>query len=122
MNTADPPGHPAMSPAGRPRRSFSTRASPHVARSTTATFIPVGPARIGPRSPAVPNVSDPLNRAASSSDVQADSSATAAGSGSWAIHSSGVTLVILHALDQYPRRLPLAGTPKELLAVNGDGR
>ena len=43
--------------------SLSTRATAHVARSTTATFMPVGPARIGPRSPAVPNVSDPLNRA-----------------------------------------------------------
>ena len=122
MKTADPPGRLSMSPAARLRWAFSTRASPHVARSTTAMFIPVGPARIGPRSPEVPNLNDPLNRAASSSGVQADSSATASGSGSCAIHSSGFTQMILHARGPIPRLLPLAGMPKEWLAANTDGR
>ena len=47
--------------------AVSHAATPAVVRVTTATFIPFGPARTGPRSPAVPNSSGPAIRSASSS-------------------------------------------------------
>ena len=46
------------------------------ARVTTAAFIPAGPARRGPRSPAVPNVSGPANRRPSSARSPASISAS----------------------------------------------
>ena len=58
--------------ADRPRRRRrartrpASRASPAAARVTTAAFMPAGPARSGPRSPAVPKVSGPANRRLSS--------------------------------------------------------
>ena len=83
----------------RPRPAAAraaSAASPAVVRRTTATFIPFGPARTGPRSPAVPNRSVPAMRsarsaAASRSPVSAAastrcSSTRVSGSGSSAIH------------------------------------
>ena len=49
---------------GVPGVEPGTAPSPAAARVTTAAFIPAGPARSGPRSPAVPNVSGPANRPA----------------------------------------------------------
>ena len=55
---------PVGVPFGRARRT-----RPAAACRTTARFMPLGPARIGPRSPAVPNVSGPAKRSASSAAV-----------------------------------------------------
>ena len=53
-------------PAPACPESASQRPSPAAARVTTAAFIPAGPARRGPRSPAVPKVSGPAKRRSSS--------------------------------------------------------
>ena len=58
------PRSPPASPA-----AVSCAAMPAAARRTTAAFIPFGPARSGPRRPAVPKVSGPANRSASSACV-----------------------------------------------------
>ena len=82
----DPPARPA---------AVSWAARPAAARRTTAAFMPFGPARSGPRRPAVPKASGPANRSASSARACSPSRPVqqrlqlggVAGSGSSAIQS-----------------------------------
>src|SRR5262245_9782213 len=97
-NSRDPcrASYPITSGPGA-SRTASQVTSPAAAWRTTARFIPFGPARSGPRRPAVPNRSGPANRSARSAPSPSRAAAIAprnssrvAGSGSSSSQRSAV--------------------------------